>query len=72
MEDQIVQRNPQVQGGEPIFTATRVPVKNLFDYLDSGETLEQFLLDFPAIDRSKAVAALEMAREALDANAYPA
>ena len=72
MEDQIVQRNPQVQGGVPIFTATRVPVKNLFDYLDSGETLEQFLLDFPAIDRSKAVAALEMAREALDANAHPA
>ena len=72
MEDQIVQRNPQVQGGVPIFTATRVPVKNLFDYLDSGETLEQFLLDFPAIDRSKAVAALGMAREALDANAHPA
>ncbi len=70
MEDQIVQRNPRIQGGVPVFTGTRVPVKNLFDYLESGETLEQFLLDFPAVDRSKAVAALEMAREALDANAH--
>ena len=56
----------------PVFTGTRVPVNNLFDYLESGETLEQFLLDFPAFDRSKAVAALEMAREALNANAHPA
>ncbi len=72
MEDQIVQRNPRIQGGVPVFTGTRVPLKNLFDYIESGETLEQFLLDFPAVDRSKAVGALEMAREALDANAHPA
>ena len=72
MVDEIVQRNPNIQGGVPVFTGTRVPVKNLFDYLESGETLEQFLLDFPAVGRSKAVAALEMAREALDANAHPA
>ena len=72
MEDPIVQRNPRIQGGVPVFTGTRVPLKNLFDYLESGETLEQFLLDFPAVDRSKAVAALQMAREALGANAHPA
>ena len=72
MDEQIVQKNPNIQGGVPVFTGTRVPVKNLFDYLESGETLELFLLDFPVVDRSKAVAALEIAREALDANAHPA
>ncbi len=72
MEDQIVHRNPRIQGGVPVFTGTRVPVKNLFDYLESGEPLEQFLRDFPAVDRAKAVAVLEIAREALDANAHPA
>ena len=72
MDDQIVQKNPNIQGGVPVFTGTRVPVKNLFDYLESGESLEQFLLDFPAVDREKAVAALKMARVALDADANPA
>ncbi len=72
MDELVVQKNPRIQGGVPVFTGTRVPVKNLFDYLESGETLEQFLLDFPAVDRSKAVAALEMAHEALDGNAHPA
>lgn len=72
MEDKIVQKDPKIQGGVPVFTGTRVPVKNLFDYLEADETLEQFLLDFPSVDRAKAIAALEMAWEALDANAHPA
>ena len=72
MKEQVVQKNPRIQGGVPVFTGTRVPVKNLFDYLEAGETLEQFVLDFPAVDRVKAIAALEMARVALDANAHPA
>ena len=72
MEERIVQRNPRIQGGVQVFTGTRVPVKNLFDYLEAGETLEQFVLDFPAVDRVKAVAALEMTRAALDSNAHPA
>ncbi len=72
MEEQVVKKDPKIQGGVPVFTGTRVPVKNLFDYLEAGQTLEQFLLDFPAVDHAKAVAALKMAREALDANAHPA
>ena len=55
-----------------MFTGTRVPVENLFDYLEAGEPLEQFLLDFPAVDRAKAVAVLETAREALAMDAHPA
>ena len=72
MEKQAVHKHPRIQGGVPVFTDTRVPVKNLFDYLEAGEPLEQFLLDFPAVDRAKAVAALETAREALEMRANPA
>ena len=72
MERQAVHKHPRIQGGVPVFTGTRVPVKNLFDYLEAGEPLGQFLLDFPAVDRAKAVAALETAREALEMHANPA
>ena len=72
MEEPIVHRNPRIQGGVPVFTATRVPVKNLFDYLEAGDTLDQFLIDFPAVDRATAVAVLEMGRAAVDARADPA
>ena len=72
MESQAVHKHPGIQGGVPVFTGTRVPVKNLFDYLEAGESLEQFLLDFPAVNRTKAVAVLEAAREALEMHAHPA
>ena len=71
MEEPLVHRNPRIQGGVPVFAATRVPVKNLFDYLEAGDTIDQFLIDFPAVDRTKAIAALEMG-EALDMHANPA
>ena len=72
MNDQVIQKNPRIQGGVAVFSGTRMPVKNLFDYLEAGEPLEQFLFDFPAVDRTKAVAALQMARAALDAGAQSA
>ena len=72
MKDQVIQKNRRIQGGVPVFSGTRTPIKNLFDYLEAGETLEQFLFDFPAVDRAKAVAALELARAALDADAHSA
>ena len=72
MKNDVIRKNPQIQGGAPLFAGTPVPVKNLFDYLQSGETLDQFLLDLPAVDRAKAIAALEMAQGALYANAHPA
>ena len=60
MEEQTVHRDPKVQGGVPVFTGTRVPLKNLFDYLETGETLDQFLLDFPAVERAKTITVIEM------------
>ena len=72
MEEQAVHTDPEIQGGVPVFAGTRVPLKNLFDYLETGETLDRFLLDFPAVDRTRAITALEIARAALNANAHPA
>lgn len=72
MEKQAVHKHQKIQGGVPVFAGTRVPVKNLFDYLEAGELPEQFLVDFPVVDRAEAVAALETAREALETHAHPA
>jgi uncharacterized protein (DUF433 family) len=55
-----------------VFAGTRVPVKNLFDYLEGGESLDQFLDDFPSVARDVAVAVLEQAREAVAPHAHSA
>ncbi|KQW44615.1 MULTISPECIES: DUF433 domain-containing protein [unclassified Roseateles] len=69
---QLVSRSPDIMSGTPCFAGTRVPVKHLFDYLENGSTLEDFLQDFPAIDRERAVAVLEAARLHLIADAAAA
>jgi uncharacterized protein (DUF433 family) len=63
--DQILSSDPEVQGGAVVFSGTRVPLKNLIDYLEAGDSLEVFLDDFPSVSREQAVAALELAQEAL-------
>jgi uncharacterized protein (DUF433 family) len=68
----VVHRDPEILGGTPVFVGTRVPVKILFDYLEAGDSLEVFLDEFPSVSREQAVAALELAREALSADAHPA
>ena len=56
--------------GTPIFVGTRVPLKNLFDYLAGGHNLDEFLDDFPGVSRDQAIRALDMAREVLESIAY--
>ena len=68
----LIVTDPQIQGGVPVFAGTRVPVKNLFDYLEAGESIDQFLDDFPSVPREVAVAVLEQAREAVTPHAHPA
>ncbi|HEY8746994.1 MAG TPA: DUF433 domain-containing protein [Tepidisphaeraceae bacterium] len=58
----IVWVNPERLSGEPCFAGTRVPVKVLFDYLEGGEPLEEFLEGFPPVTREQAVAVLELSR----------
>jgi uncharacterized protein (DUF433 family) len=72
MNKSVVDRNPEILGGTPVFAGTRVPVKNLFDYLEAGDSLDDFLTSFPSVTREQAVAALELAREALAPDAHPA
>jgi uncharacterized protein (DUF433 family) len=57
--------DPEIQSGAPVFTGTRVPVKNLFDYLEEGDSLDTFLDQFPTVTRERAVAVLEEARAGL-------
>jgi len=64
MSQAVIHRDPDIQGGVPVFTATRMPLKNLFDCLKAGESLDQFLEDYPSVSREQAVTALELAREA--------
>ena len=72
MNEAVVHRDPGILGGTPVFVGTRVPVKNLFDYLEAGDSLDVFLTSFPSVTREQAVAALELAREALAPDAHPA
>ena len=67
----VVHSDPDILGGTPVFVGTRVPVKNLFDYLEAGDSLDEFLQSFTSVTREQAVAALELAREALISDAHP-
>lgn len=59
----VVHSDPDILGGTPVFVGTRVPVKSLYDYLEAGDSLDEFLESFPSVSREQAVAALELARE---------
>ena len=68
----VVHSDPEILGGTPVFVGSRVPVQSLFDYLEGGETLDEFLHQFPSVKREQAIAALEMARDSLLASARSA
>lgn len=57
--------HPEIVSGTPCFAGTRVPIQNLFDYLEGGETIEDFLEGFPGVSREQAVAVLHLAEEQL-------
>ena len=61
----VIAKDPDILGGTPVFRGTRVPIQTLFDYLEGGETLEEFLQGFPTVTRESAIAALEEAKDLL-------
>jgi len=61
----VVHSDPNILSGTPVFVGTRVPLQNLFDYLEAGDTIDEFLKSFPSVSREQVIAALELAREAL-------
>ncbi len=69
MDSAIVTRDPEIMSGALCFAGTRVPVKNLFDYLGGSSSLEEFLEDFPSVSRERAEAVPVAARESLAADA---
>ena len=61
----IVHSDPEISGGTPVFRGTRVPARTLFDYLEGGESLEEFLDQFPSVTRAQALAALASDRDSV-------
>jgi uncharacterized protein (DUF433 family) len=68
----VTHRDPEILHGEPVFVGTRVPVRSLFEYLEGGETLPEFLRQFPSVRREQAVTVLESCLETVIAHANPA
>jgi uncharacterized protein (DUF433 family) len=58
----VIHTDPEIQSGTPVFVGTRVPAASLFDWLEGGSTLEEFLDNFPSVTRDQAIAALEEAK----------
>lgn len=67
--DVVIVKDPDILGGTAVFRGTRVPFKNLLDYLEGGHTLDEFLEEFPSVTREAAIAALEHAKELVIAQA---
>jgi uncharacterized protein (DUF433 family) len=62
LPDPLIAVSPDILSGAPVFSGTRVPVETLFEYLEAGDPMAEFLADFPNVTREHAVAVLEMAR----------
>jgi uncharacterized protein (DUF433 family) len=65
MQQPVITRDPEVMGGTPVFRGTRVPVQTLLDYLEAGESIDDFLDGFPSVIRVQVVALLEQAKDRL-------
>src|SRR6185436_14616312 len=63
--ESVIVSDPEILGGTPCFRGTRVPVDSLIDYLEAGDTLDEFLDNFPSVSREAAIAALEEAKALL-------
>ncbi len=68
----VTHRHPEILSGTPVFVGTRVPVRSLFDYLEGGDTLEEFLRQFPSVSREQTIAVLDAACEQVTADAHSA
>ena len=68
----VIHSDPEILGGTPVFVGTRVPLKNLIDYLEGGHPLDDFLDDFPTVTREQVLAVLDEAQEALSQRARAA
>ncbi len=66
MDGKVINIDPDILGGTPVFFGTRVPIKNLFDYLETGDSIEVFLEDFDGVSKEQVVKVLEMSQKLID------
>ena len=65
MTEPVISCSPDVMGGTPVFAGTRVPVQTLLDYLEAGDSIDEFLAGFPSVSRQQIIAFLEQAKDRL-------
>jgi uncharacterized protein (DUF433 family) len=65
MDKPVISRSPDIMGGTPVFCGTRVPVQTLLDYLEAGDSIDEFLTGFPSVSRDQVIAFLEAAKDRL-------
>ena len=66
MDGQVINIDKDILGGTPVFFGTRVPIKNLFDYLETGDNIEIFLADFEGVTKSQVIRILEMSQRLIE------
>lgn len=69
MDTPVISCSPDVMGGTPVFSGTRVPVQTLLDYVEAGESIDDFLAGFPSVNREQVICFLEQAKDRLVASA---
>jgi len=70
MDSRIIHIDPEILGGTPVFTGTRVPVKNLFDYLEAGESIDIFLEDFDGVQKEQVLQVLMISQKLLESSSH--
>jgi len=68
MVGQIINIDPEILGGTPVFNGTRVPIKNLFDYLEAGHSIDYFLSDFESVSRDQVLRVLEVSQKLIESS----
>ena len=68
--EKVIHSDLDILGGTPVFWGTRVPVKNLFDYLETGETVDDFLQDFESVQRNQAIRVLELSKKLVETSTF--
>jgi uncharacterized protein (DUF433 family) len=66
MDGKVINIDPEILGGTPVFWGTRVPIKNLFDYLETGESIQAFLDDFSGVRKEQVIKVLEMSQRLIE------
>ncbi len=68
MQQSVINIDKEIMGGTPVFLGTRVPIKNLFDYLETGDSIETFLEDFEGVTRDQVIKVLEISKKLIESS----